>query len=301
MFDRLVTRFQRASIFRDIDSLPVGRPFPERLQESMSQAKVALVIIGPKWAAISDSEGNCRLDNPDDFVRLEVEQALASGKPVIPVLVSNASMPDVNQLPASLRPLVHQNGIQVRPDPDFHRDMDVLLEKLIENFGGIIAAGDLLTITIAPPLFDSPTIKMHVGQDGCIPLPFLEDEFKIAELSKARAAREIVQRYVDAQIYKKHMASVLVQRQMGAGLIRPGDLLTINIAPAVMFAIRGESSPIRVHVDEDGTVLLPYLEQLIVVANLTEAEAERAVAHAYVMAQILMRHRLAVCVERQIE
>jgi hypothetical protein len=61
---------------------------------------------------------------------MEIERALAAGKHVVPVLVSNASMPMSKDLPESIRSLVNQHGIQVRPDPDFHGDMDRLIRQL---------------------------------------------------------------------------------------------------------------------------------------------------------------------------
>lgn len=130
IYDRLITQFPTDRVFRDLDSLQIGKPFPQALDEAVAEASVALIIIGPTWASISDAEGIRRLDNPSDFVRLEVEKALSAGFPVVPVMVSNASMPKVGELPESLRPLVFRHGVSIRPDPDFHNDMDRLIGKL---------------------------------------------------------------------------------------------------------------------------------------------------------------------------
>jgi hypothetical protein len=73
------------------------------------------------------------LADPADFVRLEIEAALKRQIPVIPVLVEGASIPAVDRLPISLQGLSYRNGIVVRPDPDFHRDMDRLIEHLREQ------------------------------------------------------------------------------------------------------------------------------------------------------------------------
>lgn len=77
-----------------------------------------------------DSEGTRRLDNPADFVRIEVQSALDKGIPVIPVLVQQAKMPTEVELPEVLKALAYHNGISVRPDPDFHRDMDRLIDGI---------------------------------------------------------------------------------------------------------------------------------------------------------------------------
>src|SRR5947209_6795920 len=83
----------------------------------------------------SPGSGNRRLDNAEDFVRIEVQMALELGKAVIPVVVTNASHPKAEDLPDALQRLAVLNGISVRPDPDFHRDMDRLITRLRELFG----------------------------------------------------------------------------------------------------------------------------------------------------------------------
>jgi tetratricopeptide (TPR) repeat protein len=130
IYDRLRERFPSASIFRDLDSIPLGKPFPQVLREAVGGAAVALVVIGPEWTTVRDEQGRRRLDDPGDFVRSEIETSLIAGIPVVPVLVSNAKMPKPEDLPESLRPLVERQGIEVHPDPYFHHDMDRLIGKL---------------------------------------------------------------------------------------------------------------------------------------------------------------------------
>ena len=130
IYDKLVAAFSPEQVIRDIDSLLIGRPFPEALNDAVTQAGIILVVIGKHWLTASDSNGARRLDDAGDFVRMEIERALAAGKHVVPVLVSNASMPMSKDLPESIRSLVNQHGIQVRPDPDFHGDMDRLIRQL---------------------------------------------------------------------------------------------------------------------------------------------------------------------------
>lgn len=130
MCDRLKSHFPAGAIFRDLDSIPLGKPFPEAIREAIANTQVALIVIGPKWAAITSANGRRRLEDPADFVRIEAEIALSSGILVVPVLVSGAPMPALEDMPISLQPLVYLQAIQIRPDPDFHRDMDRLIAKL---------------------------------------------------------------------------------------------------------------------------------------------------------------------------
>ncbi len=129
LYDRLVARYSKERIFKDVDSIPLGADFRQVIDGAVGSCAVVLAIIGRGWLSARD-EGGRRLDDPADFVRLEIESALRRGIPVIPVLVSGAVMPREPELPASLRELTYRNGAPVRPDPDFHSDVDRLIRAL---------------------------------------------------------------------------------------------------------------------------------------------------------------------------
>jgi len=132
LYDRLADDFGREAVFKDVDSIPLGLDFKEYLNEQVGKCDVLLAVIGDRWLDASDANGNKRLEDPYDFVRIEIESALDKNIPVIPLLVRGASMPNEESLPSSLRKLVFMNGIPIRPDPDFHRDMDRLIKALEE-------------------------------------------------------------------------------------------------------------------------------------------------------------------------
>jgi hypothetical protein len=103
----LENTFGKRNIFIDIDRLRAGQKFAKVLEDKLNQCKVMLAIIGPNWVDLRDKKsGSRRLDNPEDWVRLEIERALARNIPVIPVLVAGATLPSKSDLPASLQPLV---------------------------------------------------------------------------------------------------------------------------------------------------------------------------------------------------
>ena len=136
IYDRLIGKFGKGPVFKDVDSIPLGLDFKEYLDQKVGECDVLLAIIGDNWLNASDSTGKKRLEDPADFVRIEIQSALERGIPVIPLLVRDAHMPSEESLPSSLRKLVYRNGIPVRSDPDFHRDMDRLiaaLEKYIQQ------------------------------------------------------------------------------------------------------------------------------------------------------------------------
>jgi hypothetical protein len=130
IYDRLLQTFYGQNVFKDVDSIPLGADFRVHLDEMVARCDVFLVVIGKQWLQAVDSSGKRRLDDPADFVRIELESALKRGIPVIPMLVRGAVMPSEAQLPSTLKGMAYRNGIQVRADPDFHNDMNRLIAGL---------------------------------------------------------------------------------------------------------------------------------------------------------------------------
>ncbi|HNE06206.1 MAG TPA: toll/interleukin-1 receptor domain-containing protein, partial [Anaerolineales bacterium] len=130
IYDRLIQVYKKEFVFKDVDSIPLGLDFREYLHRMVSISTVFIAVIGKNWESVQDEQGNRRLNNPADYVRIEIASALSRNIPVIPVLVQNSSMPLVDDLPDDLKNLCYRNGISVRPDPDFHNDMDRLISGL---------------------------------------------------------------------------------------------------------------------------------------------------------------------------
>jgi hypothetical protein len=125
-----VGQFGKEHVFKDVDSIPLGSDFRQILTERVAASDVFLTVIGDAWLSIIGKNGIRRIDDPGDFVRIEIEAALSCKIPVIPVLVGSSSVPQAEQLPRSLRELSFRNGLPVRPDPDFHNDMDRLIRGI---------------------------------------------------------------------------------------------------------------------------------------------------------------------------
>ncbi len=127
--EKLEQRFGAHSVFFDIDSIPLGTDFRQYISDAVSGCDVLLAIIGDTWIEVVDKDGNRRLDNPVDFVRLELESALERDIPVIPVLVDEAPMPSKAALPSSLRDLAFRNAAEVRAG----RDLQEHLARLVKG------------------------------------------------------------------------------------------------------------------------------------------------------------------------
>jgi hypothetical protein len=126
LYDRLQAEFGKDSVFMDFDSIPYGVDFREHIKQTLKRAKVVVAIIGPEWVGGKEL-ANRRIDDPTDFVRLEVASALESGIPIIPVLVNNTPMPDAQHLPPELEGLAFRNGLALDSGIDFHHHADRLI------------------------------------------------------------------------------------------------------------------------------------------------------------------------------
>jgi tetratricopeptide (TPR) repeat protein len=130
VYDRLARHFGENVVFKDVDNIPYGTDFRGAVLEAITRSQVVLAVIGNEWLAAVGANGGRRLDAPGDFVRLEIEAALERPIAVIPLLVGESPMPGPQELPPTLQKLSFKNGMTIRPDPDFHRDVDRLIQSL---------------------------------------------------------------------------------------------------------------------------------------------------------------------------
>ena len=134
--DRLVQAFGRNRVFVDVDDIPHGQDFVKVLQGKVAECSVLLAIIGPRWLDARDNAGARRLDDPEDFVGIEISSALARDDiAVIPVLVDGARMPTPAELPVKLKMLSRRNAIELR-NTQFGSDADRLIRSIEAAIGG---------------------------------------------------------------------------------------------------------------------------------------------------------------------
>ena len=99
LYNDLIERLGKNSVFMDVDSIALGRDFRSALQNTLASCDLMLVLIGRNWADIKDEEGRTRLEGPGDFVRLEIEAALKRDIVVVPVLVQGRICPPPSSYP----------------------------------------------------------------------------------------------------------------------------------------------------------------------------------------------------------
>jgi hypothetical protein len=131
--DRLVQEFGANQCFRDIDDIESGTDFVDAISRAVGSCEIFITVMGPDWLTATDAAGQRRLDNPHDFVRLEIEAALARNIRVVPVLVGGAIMPAAHQLPSAIEALSRRQAHELS---DSRWDYDVgQLITLIEKMG----------------------------------------------------------------------------------------------------------------------------------------------------------------------
>ena len=97
----------------DLDSIEAGRDFDEVIRDAIDSSAVLVALIGRQWATLTDENGHPRLDNPNDYVRFEIQAALERDVRVIPVLVDGARPLRQQQLPSELHRLARLNAVEL--------------------------------------------------------------------------------------------------------------------------------------------------------------------------------------------
>jgi len=129
LYDHLSAHFGAERVFMDVDAIGYGEDFARRIREGLQMTDALLAVIGKHWLDARDEEGRRRMDDPKDFVSIEISTALERGTVVIPVLVGGAKMPREHELPPALAALSRLNAIDVS-DSRFTMDIKVLIEAL---------------------------------------------------------------------------------------------------------------------------------------------------------------------------
>jgi len=127
--DKLKFHFGEKQIFRDVEAIEAGVDFVEAINDAVGACTALIAVIGPNWLKITDEQGRRRLDDPHDFVRLEIAAALTRRIRVIPVLVGGASMPKAGEIPADLESFARRQS-QELSDQRWDYDVGHLIETL---------------------------------------------------------------------------------------------------------------------------------------------------------------------------
>jgi TIR domain len=134
LYDRLQAKFGKQNVFMDFDSIPAGVDFRERIKQTIERSELVVAVIGPRWLG-EQSDSSRRIDEPTDFVRLEIKYALEQGIPVIPLLVDNTLMPKPEKLPPEIERLAFRNALPLDSGLDFHNHADRIINSICALVG----------------------------------------------------------------------------------------------------------------------------------------------------------------------
>src|SRR5262245_1610716 len=130
LHEKLAQAFGLENVFMDVNAIPAGRDFRKHLEQAVARCDVVLAVIDGRWLDAREADGRRRLDLPTDWVRIELETALARDIPVIPLLVAGARPPVEAELPEALRELAYRQALLLRPGRDFQHDLEMLRQEI---------------------------------------------------------------------------------------------------------------------------------------------------------------------------
>jgi pterin-4a-carbinolamine dehydratase len=143
-------RIGAPQVFKDTAAARGGDHFPTEISNALDTARLMIAVIGPRWLTSADQFGRRRLDDPDDWVRREIERGLVRGIRLVPVLVGGASLPVRAALPESIAALVDLTRIELRDDC-FEEDLCRFLDR--EKTVGLAPKGPEVPFPPIPPVF----------------------------------------------------------------------------------------------------------------------------------------------------
>jgi hypothetical protein len=135
LHDRLSARFDQKRVFMDIEDIPLGDDIVKEIEDRVGACDVLIAVIGTDWLTSKDEHEGRRLDNPEDFVRMEIATALKRDVLVIPVLVDGTLMPRSIDLPDDLKALVRRNALRLSETGfnDDCRRLIAAIEQVLEK------------------------------------------------------------------------------------------------------------------------------------------------------------------------
>jgi formylglycine-generating enzyme required for sulfatase activity len=125
-----ILRYRTEELFMDIELMRPGWDFKEILAEVLPSSDVMLVLIGPQWLEIKGDSGERRLDDPEDWVRMEIVMAMEHKIPLILVLIKGAAMPKSKYLPDELKSLSDLQAHTVTEGDGFRTDVNSLIAEI---------------------------------------------------------------------------------------------------------------------------------------------------------------------------
>jgi hypothetical protein len=235
--ETLKEEFGAESIFMDVDGIKPGLEFPVALQQALESCDVLLAVIGPEWATVTDPSGKPRLEDPFDWVRIEIAAALKRKIRVIPVLVGGASVPTMDFLPDELDPLAHRQAHELT-DKRWKYDVEELtktfptaLQKpwLLPNIQlwqstpvmiGALLIAVTLTVWVFTSIYSPDSIQADTPNTTPPGIPTVGPPQEISAKIEESAAPQLVHLRVGQEVRLKDHVTTCVYKVLAAQMDR---------------------------------------------------------------------------------
>jgi hypothetical protein len=253
--DNLARLYGRDAVFTDFCAIPAGVDFVDYLEQGVQCCRLVIAMIGVNWLGLHREKNDSRrIDNPLDFLRLELEMALKHGVPILPVLVDSAAMPQRRDLPQSIVGVVDRQPILLR-DETFEVDYAALEKRVIELRGEAPASKPTTRTRISST--KTPALNVSIGSRGYFFISYAhdhDDEFTMQLASALRAAEiPLWVDKLDIKTGKPWDVQVETALKNAAGVIfimshisRDND----NVLNEIDFALKHTKPLIPVRIDE---------------------------------------------------
>jgi len=191
LYDHLTAYLGKDQVFIDINQIEPGEDFVEVIKNKVGSCDIAIVMIGPRWLGATDESGKRRLDDKEDFVRIEIVAALQRKIRVIPVLVGGAQMPGNKDLPEALAPLSRRNAIELS-ETRYQDDVNRLIEAIKRAYADVEEKAEL-SATPAAPTPEPAAVRSPESKDLPEPPGPATDSHAVATVGKTQHVAEPVQ------------------------------------------------------------------------------------------------------------
>jgi hypothetical protein len=188
MFDTLRVEFGSNATFKDTTAMPLGTDYRASTRAIVEESEAVIVVIGTGWLKRTRGKSAPRLFDTHDDLRLEIEAALATKKPIIPVLIGGAVKPSLEQIPESIRGILRYTFFTVRSDPDYGADMSLLIDACRSFLAPDVRYMPMLIPEL--PLHARLPVRVLAGSAYCIRAFFVE-------LGRGKPIKEIMEQHGD--------------------------------------------------------------------------------------------------------
>jgi hypothetical protein len=280
---QLSRRLPGTPVFMDLDSIDAGADFAEAIESGVQSCRALVALIGPRWVTVSDEQGRRRLDDPDDYVRLEIRTALERCARVIPVLVDDATMPQRQQLPDDLAKLARLNALRLSCDryPYDEGRLVTIIRKALAT-----ESTDTPSPTASPPGTAQPAAPSQRRRPSSLERAIEEARHALGWVPKSERspgndadAAAITNGHTGyRRILRRGLATVEFQTpEMLAGQVE-GDHLDTYLTVEETEALAGEAERAEIPVKRDAAVVRQAAGQIRLLAGDVREARRRAEA-----------------------